>query len=745
MPFPSYLPAGLVNGPAFSLSLACSFASDFEMDLQFSLIASLFVLIFVFSLQGIEAERTTNDNTRPSGRVTGPAKTAKRSVESQMRYANRLPLSKPSVRDIENTVWDEKLSGETVADGDGKNNFKPSANAGLGSFVDPDADQPPPLERTKRSLRKRIPTSRQEQNVTQPRETFSHTAVHPSTRVRPPKDGHGAISVQKEEDKLRNASVKLVMWLRNRLRKRLGDVAELEGDMQAEKILLQNLNESIVETTTAREYQIRVKLKTQKKLSEFENDKEEPERQLLAVQDSTKKLSDQLADLGENYNFLAERRRELQRMLHEAGFAHWLDMRGVEYLPATAVGVLAKSTELFQPLYRDFQEAVLLDRRLASAVEGVIPKLSKRSLIGSVIEEFLMLLPTIPLLMAWGIACKKLYGLSILHAVMYEAIGFMVEFCILFMSSVLFGREIIGLLGENKFSKFVSAGLFINVVMYVGYMFSQILVTVLQGSRYEMLQSILSVAVGYHYYRMVFRPVMLNESVKVSAVGHALSIFVFGLIAYEKKKTLQLQLPFEDELNEILICVKDWGWETLEAMKDIFREANPQMGSVPETRFVPSIRTSMSKDTRHLAPRASMSKDTRHPAPQAYVSKDTRHPAPRASVPEDTRHPALRASVPKDTEHPALRASVPKDTRHPALRSFPIASDHLGADQTTPRQGYGRWTGARVPSGFRHHNAAPPERYFPQHAHIARSGSRHRTPFTRSESNNSTIYGSCGE
>ncbi|CDF40513.1 unnamed protein product [Chondrus crispus] len=143
------------------------------------------------------------------------------------------------------------------------------------------------------------------------------------------------------------------------------------------------------------------------------------------------------------------------------------------------------------------------------------------------------------------------------------------------------------------------------------------------------------------------------------------------------------------------------------------------MESVPETRFVPSIRTSMSKDTRHLASRATMSEDTRHPAP--------------------------RASVPKDTKHPALRASVPKDTRHPALRSFPAASDRLGANQTTPRQGYGRWTGARAPSGFRHHNAAPPERYSPQHAHIARSGSRHRTLFTRSESNNSTIYGSCGE
>lgn len=655
-----------------------------KMALRFILFPSLLVLILAISSREITATKPSR-KAKASKKVEEDATGTRHSAEikePKNRYSHPKPTNKHFGKELKKSVREEDMIEGADSDDDDENRSNDASRISQNPD-DPDSDGPQESRKLTKKLPKHISSGspKKQINTRMPRNANQTNA--PSGPTAPPqKKVNSSISVQKEEEKLRHASVKLVMWLRNRLRKRLNDVARLEGDMQAERIVLQNLNESIVETASAREHQIRVKITTQKKISEFEQEKEEPEKQLLSIQDTTKKLSDQLATLGENYNFLGERRRKLQKQLREAGFSHWLDMRGKEYLPATAVGVLARSTELFEPLYRDLREAMLLDWRLASTVEGLIPSLAEQSLLRNVIEEFLMLLPTIPLIMAWGKACQKLYSLSIIHAIMYEAIGFTVEFCILFCSSVFLGREIIGYLSLSKYSKFVTAVVFMNTILYIGYVFSQILVSVLDGSKYEVFQTILSFSVGYHYYGVVFRPLMLNEKVQVTAIGHLLSVLAFGLVAYEKKKKLLLKAPLEDELNELFLSMENWGLETFEAMKSIFFENDRQAESSPQEEI-----------------------QCVHWPSKLY------------------------------------------EAGFPTPRKVSVNPKRLGAAQgpALPRPGYGRWTGARTATGFRNVSSAALQGLRGQIPHITSSSSRHRTPFTNSESRNSTVYGSCEE
>lgn len=512
-------------------------------------------------------------------------------------------------------------------------------------------------------------------------EPLNYSRVGVATRQSQLNATNRRVSVEDEEEKLRVATIKLVTWLRNRLRKRLNDVAMLEAEKQAEDFLLQKLNVSIVNTTSERENEIQMKIENQKKLSAFRQTLYEPEKHLHTVQAQTKKLSDQLAHLGKMYNSLAERRRSLRERLHKAGFSHWLEANGKEYLPDTAVGVLSKSAEVLQPFAQGIEQAVILDRKLATRIEGVIPTLSKRSIFGIVVEEFLMLLPIIPMLFVLCKLFQTMHKLSVVHLVMYEAIGFMFESCLLLLVSVILGRETIGALQDSKNSKALLAGLFINAVMYGGYIFTQVLMSVLQWSRFEILQTVLTLAVGYHYYLSVFRPVMLNEKVSVTAIAHMMSIVNFCVVAYEKKRILKLRTPYEEQVTSFLRSIEGWIWETIEAMGNVFYEGRAEMDMYSER-------------------------------------SDT-------SLSDLSSNEAYSISIEK-------------------TQTATIQEPTVSGTSATMR-GYGRWTGGRIVTGLRQHNASSFSSDQQQIPSTVQSGSRQRTPFMRSESSSSTAYGSCLE
>lgn len=395
------------------------------------------------------------------------------------------------------------------------------------------------------------------------------------------KGSRSASQVEREEEKLRNATVKLVMWLRNRLRKRLEEVANLERDMDTEKIVLQNLQLNITNTTAAREDEIRLKLRNQKRLTAFRRRVEEPEKQLMLIQSQTKKLSDKLAHLGEVYNNLAEKHRAIFEKLHAAGLSHWLETRGKEYMPATAVGVLSKSIELFEPVSEGIERVVELDDKIAREVEAVVP-LERTNLIVEALEDLVMLMPMIPVFLLMYRLMLRIHRLSVLHVVMYFATAFCTEAVLLLFASLCLGREPLRTMQQSHESLLV-AGILINVLLYAAYLMTQFLIAVLKTSRFEILQTVLGIAVGYHCFQTVFRPAVLNEPVAATEMSYMMYILNFCLVIYEKKTVLKIDIPYEEEVNDFLISIESWFWETVEAMSNVFREKRAEMDTYSES------------------------------------------------------------------------------------------------------------------------------------------------------------------
>lgn len=508
-------------------------------------------------------------------------------------------------------------------------------------------------------------------------------------RSKTPKDGY---VVEKEEEKLRNATVKLVLWLRNRLRKRLEDVARMEEATETEKVLLRNLNQTILNTTAARSVEIRLKLETQKKLSDFRRKSEQPEHQLLSVQNRAKKLSDQLAILGETYNVLAMKHRKLRDKLRSSGFSHWLDARGKEYMPATAVGVLSKSTELFSPLAEGVERAVQLDKELAEEVEGLVLQLPQRSLLGKVLEDLVMLLPLLPMLL---LVCKLLQTfnrLSVLHLAMYVATAFMTEAALLLLGSACLGREALRAL-QMAHGRLLLGGVFLNATMYVGYMMTQLLITMLRFSRVELAQSLLGVAVGSQYYNTLFRPCVTDTPVTITVLSHLMMAVNFGLVTYEKKRVLNVHVAWEEKINGVLVGLETWICETADAIAGMFRDYGGDIDLCSD---------GVNGGTEHSDSRAST--DGRG----SITARRSRS----ACGGSQTRR--------KGQEDLPKRASIPHRLRT-SLVAHPPA---------TPRPTYGRWAGARIITSARQFSSreSPEQRRMQQ-----------------SESECSVAYDSCRE
>lgn len=412
------------------------------------------------------------------------------------------------------------------------------------------------------------------------RDKANNNQARPPSVQGQPRDSQLSSPVEREEEKLRNATVKLVMWLRNRLRKRLEEVATLEKEMETETILLESLQNNITDTASARKDEIRMKIKAQKRLTDFRRNTEEPERQLLLVQSQTKTLSDKMAQLGEIYNSLAEKHRMIREKLHAAGFSHWLEARGKEYMPRTAVGVLSKSVELFEPLSQGLGKAVNLDQNIAYGVESIVP-IARNNIIVKVFEDVLMLIPIIPVFVVICKLVQTMHKLSVLHIVMYIATAFCAESVLLLLVSLCLGREPLQATQESHECLLIT-GLFINLILFVVYIFIQGLIAVLRSSRVEILQTVLAVAIGYHCYQTVFRPAVISEKINTTGVGYMMYIINFSLVIYEKKKTLNVQTPYEEEINELLLCVESWFWETVDAIRNVFHDRQQEVDSCSE-------------------------------------------------------------------------------------------------------------------------------------------------------------------
>lgn len=202
----------------------------------------------------------------------------------------------------------------------------------------------------------------------------SASATATMTNTAENKNGNNEINKHTNEGKTKvKAQTKnLVKWLRNRLRNRLAEVADLEQELNTENIMVDRLNKKIFGTYEERQREIKLKLYKQKKLKQFEKTAHGPDIELQEIENEKRILSEQLERVTRTYETLAHVDHDLRKKLHTAGLSHWLSSRGKEYMPETAVGVLARSAQILQPVTVGLERAAYeVDTRIMQAAGAV--------------------------------------------------------------------------------------------------------------------------------------------------------------------------------------------------------------------------------------------------------------------------------------------------------------------------------------------------------------------------------------
>lgn len=377
--------------------------------------------------------------------------------------------------------------------------------------------------------------------------------------------------IDEEEDKLRSQTNKLVKWLRNRLRKRLEEVANLEHEMQTEEIVLQNLNESIANTTTQRENEIRLKLENLKRLKSFQETASEPNEKIQEVTAEKDKLAEQVAQITRTYEALAQVYKDLNAKLSSAGLSHWLETRGKEYMPETAVGVLSKSVEILSPVTESIEKAYEMDNYLVEEVENVVPVLAKKSIFSKVVEDITLLLPLLPMFVVCYRLIQVFDSLSILHVVVYASAALVAELLIVVLMSVYLGHEALHVCQSTN-ELFLSGGLLLNFVVVLGLLCAQTLICILRPCQPELVQLMLTAVVVQHFWRHVFVPVMVGHPVTTTVAANVGYIIVLGFVCHQKKEILNWQTPYDAQIAKALTAATHWTRETAQAMGNVFHE-----------------------------------------------------------------------------------------------------------------------------------------------------------------------------
>jgi predicted flap endonuclease-1-like 5' DNA nuclease/uncharacterized membrane protein YidH (DUF202 family) len=382
---------------------------------------------------------------------------------------------------------------------------------------------------------------------------------------RNPAQGKKLSSVEIEEEKVKAATLKLVKWLRNRLRTRLREVADLEGEMGTAIHAVENLAEAHKNMSQARKDEIKHKLESSKVLADFRRQTVEPEDQLRIVKSQTKKLEKQLDGLGKTYNDLAKLHTNLQIRLRQAGFSHWLDARGKRYMPETAVGVLAKSAEILDPVMTSIGKAVEIDQELARELDEIVPK-PHSALVVNFVSDTLILVPTIPIL---AVICRLCYSMNLLtahHHVFILSAAFAVQAMSCFVLSLFFAEEAVHYFQRTN-EPMMLAIMFLTSALYSAFIFVQVLIALTRHSRRSVTHCLLSTAIGYFFYLTAFRPSVLNDAVSFPVLMHAINSVTFTYIMTEKNEHLQVAIPFQTEIRAAFQQSHAWIAETIGAME----------------------------------------------------------------------------------------------------------------------------------------------------------------------------------
>lgn len=371
--------------------------------------------------------------------------------------------------------------------------------------------------------------------------------------------------MEREEEKVHVATLKLVTWLRNRLRKRLNEVADLETAKSTIDHTIANLAESEKRVSEEREHEILEKRARQTELAEFRRTADMPDAQLRIVREQSAKMEHQLEDLGHVYEGLAAKQAAMEARLREAGFSHWLDTRGNAYMPETAVGVLAKSAEVLSPVALGIGSAVAAEQELARGVDALLPR-DVPPVVPGVVSDMFVLAPAIPVAALAGRLSCSLHGLTALHYIVYLSAVFAAQSGITFLCSLAVGSDAIAHYQATNEPALVAV-LFLTAAAYTWYLFLHTLLAAARPTRRNAAHLAAVAAVGAAFYTRVFRPAVLNRPAGLHALVPPLLTVLFLFLMTERNEALALALPLHAELRAAFRAARAWLAETAGAMR----------------------------------------------------------------------------------------------------------------------------------------------------------------------------------
>lgn len=500
----------------------------------------------------------------------------------------------------DNSPNDDSVDG----DDDGDDSGDDEGNGG-GNDVDDDKKQPDETnvqaKNTRRSIKSNSDASeKKSDNVDGTKNSKLSSKAEDKTNKN--------MQIEIEEDKLRAQTRRLVKWLRNRLRKRLAEVADLEHEMATEEELLVGLNRSIEGTYAERQKEIKLKIARQKALKQFQTSPLGPssssssnpsspasiETELRAVESEKVGLSEQLARVTRTYETLAQVDKDLRKRLHTAGLTHWLRARGKDYMPESAVGVLSKSVEFLNPVASGLEKVYDLDVKAAN----FIPKRVRvhQSTFGKVFIDVLMLLPLLPLFI---LLCRARHSIlkssnfSNVHIALYSSSFLLFESLVL---AIMFQFERLSF--TPPLITFISS--FALIVLLV----CQCLLTLLSVAtrsetvELEVTQCGLLLALVAHFWKHVFIPSVTsdhNQDGNISSaslitvyklaadspppagcIAHIVYAMVFAFIAQCKRNLLGWTCSLDDKGKVVIASITAWLLETFRAIKNAFSDSNIQ-------------------------------------------------------------------------------------------------------------------------------------------------------------------------
>lgn len=372
-------------------------------------------------------------------------------------------------------------------------------------------------------------------------------------------------NVEKEELKVKTATQKLVLWLRNRLRKRLGELAELEDALKKLEHVAVEFEASKERVETERDAKIKKKVSSQKELASFRLQLVEPDVQLRIVDDQAKKLEQKMIDMKKTYDGLGKMQAELESKLREAGFSHWLEARGQEYLPETAIGVLSKSTEILEPVIEGIGRAVSIDHDLARDFDGIVPIIHS-PLVTGVVSDIFVLVPLIPVLALAGRISFSVHRMTIVQFIFYISAAFSAQCFGCFIVSISLGEEAIQYFLKTN-EPAVIGSLFLTAGLYSCFCFLHLLTALVHSTKRNIAHLLFVNGIGFFFYVHVFRRAVLNQGIKVPIAMHVVLCVLFLFIMTDRNASLGIEFPFQKAMQQALEDLYDWLDETFEAMK----------------------------------------------------------------------------------------------------------------------------------------------------------------------------------